>query len=75
MSKSKLVQIYDELCLTSVFYEVMKKPLFQAFSAYVKETDEEEKQKLLLHLALLSDEQKTVFFQKVLSPFSFFCPL
>ena len=45
MSKSKLVQIYDELCLTSVFYEVMKKPLFQAFSAYVKETDEEEKRK------------------------------
>ncbi len=45
MGESKIRQIYDELCLTSVFFEVMKKPLFQAFSAYVKETDAEEKRK------------------------------
>lgn len=36
-------------------------------SFYLKKSDEALKNKLLLHLSLLSDEQKTLFFQKVLS--------
>lgn len=34
---------------------------------YLKKSDETQKQKLLLHLALLSDEEKTEFFTRVLS--------
>ncbi|MBO5411792.1 MAG: hypothetical protein J6A38_01750 [Clostridia bacterium] len=34
---------------------------------YLKRTDETQKEKLLLHLALLSDEKKTEFFQRALA--------
>ncbi len=44
MNKSKLIAIYDGLCLTSVFFKVTEKPLFKAFTAYIQ-ADKNEKRK------------------------------
>ena len=43
MNERKLIAIYDSLCLTSVFFKVTEKPLFQAFEAYIKATGEDKK--------------------------------
>ncbi len=45
MSERILKTIYDELCLTSVFRGVLKKPLFQAFSAYCETAVKSEKER------------------------------
>ena len=43
MNEKKLTTIYNGLCLTSVFFKVTEKPLFQAFEAYIKAEDEAKK--------------------------------
>ena len=45
MNENKLTTIYGELCLTSVFIGVTEKPLFQAFSSYIRSQTGYEKRK------------------------------
>ena len=45
MNESKLQQLYNKMCFTSVFIGVMQKPLLKAFSAFVCAKENEEKRR------------------------------
>ena len=45
MNESKLQQLYNKMCFTSVFIGVMQKPLLKAFSTFVCAKENEEKRR------------------------------
>lgn len=55
MSENKLQAIYAELCLTSVFIEVLKKPLIQAFAGYCELSATERNAKRKAYAAFVSE--------------------
>ena len=59
MTESKLQKIYGKLCLCSVFYGALEKPVFQAFERYalLSETQNYEKRKAYAKLISLVYEQ------------------
>lgn len=71
MTENKLQAIYNELCLTSVFIEVLKKPLIQAFAGYCELSATEKTAKRKAYATFVSEiyrhgESLTALTQKYL---------